>query len=222
MADQNHNSAIPTNEDIINDLTKDLQSNCILEGEQPQETSPEHEKCEDAAGEKGGASKSAEEDYIDEEALKDVEASLTSEELEARRQKAAELKTKGNGQFKNELYLECVRTYTDALLLCPLSRSEERSVLYCNRAAGKLKVGRKASAIDDCTKAIELNEKYVRAYLRRAKLYEETDKLDECLEDYKKVLEFDPGQPEARSAVIRLPPIINERNEKLKAEMLGL
>ena len=47
------------------------------------------------------------------------------------------------------------------------------------------------------------------------------DKLDEALADYKKVYDLDPGQKEAREAVVRLPPIINERNEKMKEEMLG-
>lgn len=48
--------------------------------------------------------------------------------------------------------------------------------------------------------AIELNPDYVRALLRRAELYEQTEKLDEALEDYKKVLEQDPTQTSARQA----------------------
>lgn len=57
-------------------------------------------------------------------------------------------------------------------------------------------------------------------YFRRANLYEATDKLDESFEDFKKVLELDPGNHEARAAHIRLPPLINEKNEKMKAEMI--
>lgn len=48
--------------------------------------------------------------------------------------------------------------------------------------------------------AIELNPDYVRALLRRAELYEQTEKLDEALEDYKKVLDCDPNQASAREA----------------------
>lgn len=48
--------------------------------------------------------------------------------------------------------------------------------------------------------AIELNPDYVRALLRRAELYEQTEKLDEALEDYKKVLDRDPNQTSARHA----------------------
>lgn len=55
----------------------------------------------------------------------------------------------------------------------------------------------KVSAIADCTKAIELDPVYVKAYLRRAHFYEEADKLDEALADYKKVLTFDPAHTES-------------------------
>jgi len=59
----------------------------------------------------------------------------------------------------------------------------------------------KDSAISDCSKAIELNSSYVKAYIRRAQLYEETEKLDEALEDFKKVLTFDSSHIEANHAV---------------------
>ena len=97
--------------------------------------------------------------------------------------------------------------------------------------------------------AIDLNPDYVRALLRRAELHEQTEKLDEALEDYKKVLELDPSQTSARQACMvssltpgthqtgtvslsnclslylsvsqRLPQQIQERNEKLKEEMMS-
>lgn len=55
---------------------------------------------------------------------------------------------------------------------------------------------------------------------RRAAIYEETDKLDESFADFKRVLELDPDNAEARAASVRLPPRIDERNEKMKAEMI--
>lgn len=56
---------------------------------------------------------------------------------------------------------------------------------------------------------------------RRAALYEEADKLNESLDDYKKILELDASNVEARTHVVRLTPIVEERNERLKAEMMG-
>lgn len=64
----------------------------------------------------------------------------------------------------------------------------------------KIKKQERTSAIEDCSKAIELNPKYLRAILRRAQLYEQDDKLDEALVDFKKILEIDPSHWEARDA----------------------
>lgn len=50
--------------------------------------------------------------------------------------------------------------------------------------------------------AIQLNPTYIRAILRRAELYEKTDKLDEALEDYKSILETDPSVHQAREACV--------------------
>ncbi|CAB1421735.1 unnamed protein product [Pleuronectes platessa] len=158
---------------------------------------------------------------FDDEYLSEVEKELTDEERESRRQQSLILKEKGNIQFKVRDYTAADVTYTEALVLCPVCFPGERSVLFSNRAAARLHLDLKEQAISDCTRAIELNPDYVRALLRRAELYEQTEKLDEALDDYKKVLERDPTQTSARQACMRLPQQIQEKNEKLKEEMLG-
>lgn len=157
----------------------------------------------------------------DEEYLREQEKDLTEEEKESRKKESLELKEKGNTQFKSGEHVEAEESYTAALKVCPVCYSKERSILFSNRAAARLHQDKKDSAISDCSKAIELNPNYVRAILRRAELYEKTDKLDEALEDYKTVLEKDPGIPAAREACMRLPRQIEERNEKLKEEMMS-
>ncbi|XP_059219702.1 tetratricopeptide repeat protein 1 [Stomoxys calcitrans] len=159
-------------------------------------------------------------DDIDEEAMKEKEKSMTHEELEANKEKAQQMKLKANELFKNNEAEQAIDIYTEALGICPTTYTKDRAVLYGNRAAAKIKIENKKPAIEDCTKAIELWPEYVRALLRRAKLYEHEDKLDEALADYKRVYELDPGQNEAREAMLRLPPIVEERNERLKAEMM--
>uniref|UniRef100_A0A182MQI9 Tetratricopeptide repeat protein 1 n=1 Tax=Anopheles culicifacies TaxID=139723 RepID=A0A182MQI9_9DIPT len=160
-------------------------------------------------------------DLVDEDSQRDYECGLSEEEKEANKTKADELKQQGNELFKQGEHLQSLELYTQALRLCPLDHKEARAILYANRAAAKSKLDRKKTALDDCTKALEYNPNYVKALLRRANLYEETDKLDESLEDYRKVLELDPGNSEARAAQTRLPPKISERNERLKEEMMG-
>ncbi|XP_041658176.1 tetratricopeptide repeat protein 1 [Cheilinus undulatus] len=158
---------------------------------------------------------------FDDDYLREVEKELTEEEKESRRQQSLTLKEQGNAQFKSGDWEEAERSYKEALGLCPICFSKERAVLFSNRAAARLHLDLKEKAISDCSRAIELNPDYVRALLRRAELYEQTEKLDEALEDYKKVLELDPNQTAARQACMRLPGQIQERNEKLKEEMIS-
>ncbi|XP_036404149.1 tetratricopeptide repeat protein 1 [Megalops cyprinoides] len=158
---------------------------------------------------------------FDDEYLRDLEKDLTEEERESRRDESMKLKETGNAQFKKGEHAESEASYTAALRVCPVYYSKERSILFSNRAAARLHLDKKEEAIADCSKAIELNPNYIRAILRRAELYEKTDKLDEALEDYKAVLEKDPSVQQAKAACMRLPQQIQERNEKLKEEMIG-
>ncbi|XP_028322687.1 tetratricopeptide repeat protein 1 [Gouania willdenowi] len=161
------------------------------------------------------------EDFEDPGSSEEFE-SLTEEQKESNRQQSLSLKEVGNAQFKASDWTAAVSSYTEALALCPQCFSKERAVLFSNRAAGRAHLDQKEEAITDCTQAIELDPEYVRALLRRAGLYEQTEKLDEALEDYNKVLTLVPDEAVARRACARLPQQIQERNEKLKEEMFGM
>ncbi|XP_066469719.1 tetratricopeptide repeat protein 1 [Tiliqua scincoides] len=157
----------------------------------------------------------------DEKYLLELEKDMPEEEKQNRRTESTKLKEEGNEQFKKGDYKEAEGLYAKALQVCPACYNTERSILYSNRAAARMKQDKKEVAISDCSKALELNPNYIKALLRRAELYEKTEKLDEALEDYKNVLEKDPSIHLAREACMRLPRQIEERNEKLKQEMLG-
>ncbi|XP_012862282.1 tetratricopeptide repeat protein 1-like [Echinops telfairi] len=158
---------------------------------------------------------------LDEEYLLELEKDMSDEEKQKRREESTRLKGAGNEQFKKGDYVEAESSYSRALHTCPACFQTDRSVLFSNRAAARMKQDKKEMALGDCSKAIQLNPSYIRAILRRAELYEKTDKLDEALEDYKSILEKDPSIHQAREACMRLPKQIEERNEKLKEEMLG-
>uniref|UniRef100_A0A8C2NHI3 Tetratricopeptide repeat protein 1 n=1 Tax=Capra hircus TaxID=9925 RepID=A0A8C2NHI3_CAPHI len=160
---------------------------------------------------------------LDEEYLMELEKNMPDEEKKVNIlfEESSRLKEEGNEQFKKGDYIEAESSYTRALQTCPSCFQKDRSVLFSNRAAARMKQDKKEMAISDCSKAIQLNPSYIRAILRRAELYEKTDKLDEALEDYKSILEKDPSVHQAREACMRLPKQIEERNERLKEEMLG-
>lgn len=234
---------IPSNEEIIDEITKDLKSSAIS-AENPEEfvINPGTSQ-EDLPSKSGNSQKSdipdwvagdldkdekedaeddtKESDDIDEEGLRAAELALTDDQKAERKIIAEELKVAGNLAFKDGDYERSIEKYTEGLITCPLQFTQQRSVLYCNRSAAKMKLTKYSEAVKDCSKAIELDDKYVKAYIRRAQSYEASDKLDEALADWQKILEFDPSHKDAKVATIRLPPLIEERNEKLKTEMMG-
>jgi tetratricopeptide (TPR) repeat protein len=67
---------------------------------------------------------------------------------------------------------------------------------YCDAAEKFEKVKSYEEAIDNYSKAIELDPQYEKAYIARAALYEKVQKIDLAAEDYKKATAFDPKDKE--------------------------
>jgi len=181
------------------------------------------EKQEDRLSEKDESETEASIQDFKEQKLKErieSEAKLSDEEISEKKKEALDLKKTGNELYLAGENIEAVKNYDQALDICPLSFKEDRAILLSNKAAASLKMGQKEKAIEDCTEALELNPNYVKALLRRAQTYEDTDKPHEAMKDFEKILELDPGNKDARMAVLRLPEKIREKDEKLKAEMM--
>ncbi|GBP77343.1 Tetratricopeptide repeat protein 1 [Eumeta japonica] len=232
-----------SNEEVVQELTQDFKSSLNVEeqsksssinpGRSSNELHPSSEDTiptikptkkdydKDLDDQERSDAEECDDDSIDETALKEEESELTEDQKEERKIVAEELKSSGNAAFKNGDYELSIEKYTEGLKLCPLICTQQRAVLYCNRSAAKMKLERYKGATKDCTKSIELDDKYLKAYVRRAQCYESMEKFEESLSDYKKILELDPSHKEALKATIRLPPLIEEKNEKLKKEMFG-
>lgn len=150
---------------IVDELIKE-QENLKLNSDIPDEAFKDTASGENV--EKEDETKSPEyiHEQIDEEELAEKEKSLTSEELKANQEKAGQMKLEANEMFKNDQAAEAIDLYTEALKICPLKETKDRAVLFGNRAAAKIKLDSKKSAIEDCSKAIELWPDYVRALLR--------------------------------------------------------
>ncbi|MFT7814691.1 dnaJ homolog subfamily C member 7 [Arapaima gigas] len=95
-------------------------------------------------------------------------------------------KEEGNHAFKEGSYECAYQLYSEALKIDP-NNIKTNAKLYCNRATVGSKLKKIEQAIEDCTSAIKLDETYVKAYLRRAQCYMETEKYEEAVRDYEKV-----------------------------------
>jgi len=109
------------------------------------------------------------------------------------RQKARALrdkKEKGNELFKACKYREALVLYNEALDLDKMNK-DTNSKLFYNRALVNTKLGSLREAIADCSAALEINDKYLKALKKRAKLYAELENFEECVKDYETALKLE-------------------------------
>ncbi|XP_022738460.1 outer envelope protein 64, chloroplastic-like isoform X2 [Durio zibethinus] len=87
-------------------------------------------------------------------------------------------KEKGNQAYKDKQWQKAIGFYTEAIKL-----SGNNATYYGNRAAAYLELGSFLQAEADCTKAINLDKKNVKAYLRRGTAREMLGYYKEAIED---------------------------------------
>uniref|UniRef100_A0A8C6MLF0 Translocase of outer mitochondrial membrane 70 homolog A (S. cerevisiae) n=1 Tax=Nothobranchius furzeri TaxID=105023 RepID=A0A8C6MLF0_NOTFU len=92
-------------------------------------------------------------------------------------------KNKGNKYFKAGKYEKAIQCYTEAIGLCPGDQKADLSTFYQNRAAAFEQQLKWTEVVQDCSQAVELNPRYIKALFRRAKALEKLDNKKECLED---------------------------------------
>ncbi|XP_048396559.1 mitochondrial import receptor subunit TOM70 [Stegostoma tigrinum] len=97
--------------------------------------------------------------------------------------RAQAAKNKGNKYFKAGKFEQAIQCYTEAIGLCPVNQKQDLSTFYQNRAAAFEQLQKWNEVAEDCTKAVGLNPKYIKALYRRAKAYDKLDNKKECLED---------------------------------------
>lgn len=95
-----------------------------------------------------------------------VLATLSEDELNANQLKAEEFKKIGNEHYKNGEFSKSIESYSDGIGICPLKCSNERAILYGNRAAAYIKLQNNTMAIQDCSKALDLDPNYTKVTLR--------------------------------------------------------
>jgi len=64
------------------------------------------------------------------------------------------------------------------------------AVLHCNRAACLISLQRYQEAVTECTAALRIHSRYMKALNRRARCYSRLDRLDESVAEYKRYFEY--------------------------------
>ncbi|KAK4724209.1 hypothetical protein R3W88_026988 [Solanum pinnatisectum] len=113
------------------------------------------------------------------------------------------LKEKGNAAFKGKQWNKAVSYYTEAIKL------NDNATYYSNRAAAYLELGCFQQAEEDCTKAISLDKKNVKAYMRRGTARESLLFYKEALQDIRHALVLEPQNKFASVSEKRLRKLIS-------------
>ena len=77
-------------------------------------------------------------------------------------------------------------------------------------------------SIQDCTSALELDEKYFKAILRRAKSYMDLEMYDEAVRDYESANKMDRGNQEVRQLLQQAKLELKKSKRKDYYKMLGV
>ncbi|XP_010544206.1 PREDICTED: RNA polymerase II-associated protein 3 isoform X2 [Tarenaya hassleriana] len=101
-------------------------------------------------------------------------------------------KEQGNEYFKQKKFNEAIDCYSRSIALSPTA------VAYANRAMAYLKIKRYREAEEDCTEALDLDDRYIKAYSRRATARKELDKLKEAMDDAQFALRLEPQNQELK------------------------
>ncbi|AES98020.1 putative 43kDa postsynaptic protein [Medicago truncatula] len=102
----------------------------------------------------------------------------------------------GNLLFKASKFMEACAVYNEGL-----DHDPHNSVLLCNRAACRSKLGQYEKAIEDCDAALMLNPCYSKARLRRAYCNAKLERWEVAIQDYEMLIREKPGDEEVARAL---------------------
>ncbi|XP_050362123.1 dnaJ homolog subfamily C member 7 [Nymphalis io] len=99
-------------------------------------------------------------------------------------------KEEGNEAFKMGRWQQALNLYNEALTIDKNNR-KVNAKLYFNKATVCSKLNQIKEAAEACTSALELDETYVKALLRRAKCYMEIEQYENAVKDYETLYKID-------------------------------
>merc|ERR1712137_1224788 len=100
---------------------------------------------------------------------------------------AEEEKAKGNAAMGQKNFEEAIKHYSAAIELAP-----DNHVLYSNRSAAYLNIGKYEEALQDGEKAIGINPGWGKGYSRNGHAAFKMNRLEEAIEAYEKAIELEP------------------------------
>uniref|UniRef100_A0A1J3FL78 RNA polymerase II-associated protein 3 n=1 Tax=Noccaea caerulescens TaxID=107243 RepID=A0A1J3FL78_NOCCA len=113
-------------------------------------------------------------------------------------------KEQGNEYFKQKKFNEAIDCYSRSIALSP------NAVAFANRAMAYLKIKRYREAEVDCTEALNMDDRYIKAYSRRATARKELGMLKEAKEDAEFALRLEPQSQELKKQYAEIKSLLEK------------
>ncbi|KAJ6236728.1 RNA polymerase ii-associated protein [Anaeramoeba flamelloides] len=120
---------------------------------------------------------------------------------------ALEHKAKGNKSYGSKKWKEAITHYTKAI-----SIYDGDHIFYSNRAACYLKIKMYKSAEEDCTRALQIDPKFIKAWFRRGLARKNLKNYRFAIKDFKKVLKLQPENQAPVKEILAINKLIKQDN----------
>lgn len=134
--------------------------------------------------------------------------------------RAHELKEEGNQRFQNKDYAGALEQYDKALRLTP-KMHPDRAVYHSNRAAClmQMKPIDYETVISECTLALQIQPRFVRALLRRARAFESLGKPELAMQDVLVLLSAEPNNQDGLEIARRLRMLLGPPHQEAQQDL---
>lgn len=136
------------------------------------------------------------------------EGSTTVNISDEKKKQAAEYKSRGNDWLNKKAYQKAIEEYTHAIQLM------EDPVFFGNRAAAEIELEQFQLAINDCTKALELDPNYGKAYGRLAVIYIRMGQLEKARDAINNGLKIDPNNESNQKILTQINTLSTENTQR--------
>uniref|UniRef100_A0A2P2IMP2 Uncharacterized protein MANES_02G153700 n=1 Tax=Rhizophora mucronata TaxID=61149 RepID=A0A2P2IMP2_RHIMU len=126
-------------------------------------------------------------------------------------------RSNGNLLYRTSKFAEACVAYSQGL-----ERDPHNSVLLCNRAACRSKLGQFEQAVEDCTAALRVRPYYVKARLRRADCNAKLQRWEASIQDYEELIRGKSADEEVGRALLEAQvQLKKQRGESTKDLQFG-
>jgi len=146
---------------------------------------------------------------------------IKAKEMYKKSRSLKQKKEEGNAAFKAGQLEEAYRLYSEALQIDQWNRLTN-SKLYYNRALVCANQKKWEESIRDCSSALDLDNNYIKAYIRRGKSYMETEQYEDAVRDFETVFKSDKSNREYRNYLQEAKLELRKSKRKDYYKILGV